>query len=174
MSGLLCAPGWVRCADMRAPSTKTVVGLGVAGVGVLGWASLIERNAFVLQALRGTGAAAGGGAAAGVHLSDIHLLPRQNRKAEWLRRLESLDPDFIVNTGDNSPATMPCPPCSTPLGAAGPAGRLRVGSNDYFAPKVKNPLRYLTRHHAKGAGETDRCPPPTSSTASPSHAAGST
>ena len=33
---------------MRAV-TKTVLGLGVAGAGVLGWASLVERNAFVLQ-----------------------------------------------------------------------------------------------------------------------------
>ena len=33
---------------MRA-LTKTVLGLGVAGAGVLGWASLVERNAFVLR-----------------------------------------------------------------------------------------------------------------------------
>lgn len=143
---------------MRA-LTKTVVGLGVAGVGVLGWASLIERNAFVLRRFEVPVLPAGAEPLRVLHLSDIHLVPRQKRKAEWLRRLESLDPDFIVNTGDNIAAHDAVPAL---LDAFGPLldrpGVFALGSNDYFAPKLKNPLRYLTRHHAKGTGETDRLP----------------
>src|SRR5690348_17486051 len=36
-----------------------------------------------------------------LHLSDLHLTPRQRLKQEWLRGLWDLEPDLVVNTGDN-------------------------------------------------------------------------
>ena len=36
-----------------------------------------------------------------LHLSDIHFVPGQHRKAEWLPSLAGLKPDLVVNTGDN-------------------------------------------------------------------------
>ena len=36
-----------------------------------------------------------------LHLSDIHLTPRQKRKQDWLTSLCTLQPDLVVNTGDN-------------------------------------------------------------------------
>ncbi|GAA6527608.1 metallophosphoesterase [Intrasporangium sp. DVR] len=143
---------------MRA-LTKTVLGVGVAGAGVLGWASLVERNAFVLRRFELPVLPEGAEPLRVLHLSDIHLLPRQSRKATWIRDLESLDPDFIVNTGDNIAAHDAVPAVLDAFGRLlDRPGVFVLGSNDYFAPKVKNPLRYLTRHHAKGTGDTDRLP----------------
>src|SRR5215217_3279934 len=36
-----------------------------------------------------------------LHLSDLHLAPYQRRKREWLAGLRTLEPDLVVNTGDN-------------------------------------------------------------------------
>ena len=68
------------------PLTKTVLGLGVAGAGVLGWASLVERNAFVLRRFEVPVLPPGADPLRVLHLSDIHLVPRQSHKASWLRR----------------------------------------------------------------------------------------
>jgi predicted MPP superfamily phosphohydrolase len=36
-----------------------------------------------------------------LHLSDLHLTPHQSRKREWVRSLAALEPDLVVDTGDN-------------------------------------------------------------------------
>ena len=36
-----------------------------------------------------------------LHLSDLHLLPRQRAKRTWVHSLASLDPDLVITTGDN-------------------------------------------------------------------------
>lgn len=80
-----------------------------------------------------------------LHLSDVHMTPGQTKKQKWLRALSSLEPDFVVNTGDNF----------SHLDALGPViraygelldrpGVFVFGSNDYFSPKLKNPLKYLS------------------------------
>ena len=87
-----------------------------------------------------------------LHLSDIHLTPGQKRKQEWLRRLAGLDPDLVVDTGDNIAHHAAVPAL---LDALGPLvdrpGVFVFGSNDYFSPTLRNPLRYVlpddgTRH----------------------------
>jgi predicted MPP superfamily phosphohydrolase len=139
--------------------TKTTVGLGMAGLGVLGWASLIERNAFVLRRFTAPVLPAGSPSLRVLHLSDLHLLPRQRRKASWVRGLARFEPDLVVHTGDNISAHDAVPAV---LDAYGPLldvpGVFVLGSNDYFAPKVKNPLKYLTPDHASDVGNTPRLP----------------
>jgi predicted MPP superfamily phosphohydrolase len=79
-----------------------------------------------------------------LHLSDLHLTPRQSAKAEWLFRLAALEPDLVVNTGDNiaHPDAV-----ESVLGALDPLldvpGVFVRGSNDYYGPVWKNPGRYL-------------------------------
>lgn len=139
--------------------TKTTLGLGAAGLGVLGWASLIERNAFVLRRFTVPVLPSGAPALTVLHLSDLHLVPRQARKAAWVRSLARFEPDLIIHTGDNiaSPDAVPAV-----LDAYGPLldvpGVFVLGSNDYFAPKVKNPLKYLTPDHGSDVGNTPRLP----------------
>ncbi len=139
--------------------TKTVLGLGAAGLGVLGWASLIERNAFVIRRVEVPVLPAGSEPLRVLHVSDLHLLPRQRFKARWIRSLGSLDPDLVIDTGDNLASHDAVPAvldAFEPL--LGLPGVFVLGSNDYFAPGFKNPLRYLTDRHAEHVGQSTRLP----------------
>lgn len=79
-----------------------------------------------------------------LHLSDLHLTPRQGRKQEWLRGLAALDVDLVVNTGDNIGHRHATPVLMDALGALRDVpGVFVFGSNDYWGPVVKNPLRYF-------------------------------
>ena len=80
-----------------------------------------------------------------LHLSDLHLTPTQQRKIEWVRSLAALEPDLVVDTGDNLAhvdALEPLLHALDPLLASAP-GAFVMGSNDYYAPVPKNPARYL-------------------------------
>lgn len=80
-----------------------------------------------------------------LHVSDLHLTPAQRTKQEWIRGLAALEPDLVVNTGDNfghSQALAPLLDVLGPLLRTTP-GAFVMGSNDYFAPRFKNPARYL-------------------------------
>ena len=80
-----------------------------------------------------------------LHISDIHFAPNQHSKAKFLAELAEIRPDLVVNTGDNLGHLQAINPL---LKALEPLlefpGVFVNGSNDYFAPKFSNPLRYLT------------------------------
>jgi hypothetical protein len=79
-----------------------------------------------------------------LHLSDIHFVPGQMKKARWLGELASLNPDLVVNTGDNLShveAVAPLLEALAPLLAF--PGVYVPGSNDYYAPIARNPATYL-------------------------------
>ncbi len=141
-------------------ATRAAAGVLAAGAGGLAYASLIERNAFTLRRFNVPVLPPGSAPIRVLHLSDLHLLPRQTRKIEWIRRLASLEPDLVLNTGDNLAHLQAVP---TALRAMEPLlerpGAFVLGSNDYFAPKPRNPALYLTRHHAR---RTTAWPLPTS------------
>src|SRR6476661_7897455 len=79
-----------------------------------------------------------------LHLSDIHFVPGQKAKAAWLYSLAGLRPDLVVNTGDNLSHPKAVDPL---LRALAPLlefpGVFVPGSNDYYAPRLKNPASYL-------------------------------
>ena len=79
-----------------------------------------------------------------LHISDIHLTPGQNTKLAWLSSLADLAPDVVVNTGDNlghAQVNEELLQALSPL--LDIPGVYVPGSNDYYAPKPKNPLRYF-------------------------------
>jgi predicted MPP superfamily phosphohydrolase len=79
-----------------------------------------------------------------LHLSDIHFVPGQDRKAAWLESLAGLEPDLVVNTGDNLSHVKAVDPLLTALRPLLEfPGVFVPGSNDYFAPTLKNPASYL-------------------------------
>ena len=79
-----------------------------------------------------------------LHLSDIHLLPSQRAKLEWIAGLADLHPDLVVNTGDNIASADAIGPLFDALdGLLDVPGVFVFGSNDYTGPKLKNPLNYL-------------------------------
>ncbi len=124
--------------------------LTALGAGGLAYASLIERNAFTLRRFSVPVLPPGAPSLRVLHLSDIHMVPRQKRKIEWIRSLAELEPDLVINTGDNFGDLEAVPAvlrALEPLLAV--PGVFVLGSNDYFAPSLKNPARYLTRAHAR-------------------------
>lgn len=79
-----------------------------------------------------------------LHLSDLHLTPGQTRKQQWLRRLGELRPDLVIDTGDHLAHRDSVPVVRESLGdLLDLPGVFVLGSNDYFEPTLRNPLRYL-------------------------------
>lgn len=115
-----------------------------AGVATAGYAAFIERNLFGLREETLEILPTGSRPLRVLHLSDIHMVPRQAAKSKWLKGLAELQPDLVVNTGDN----LSHPKALAPLlDALEPLldfpGVFVPGSNDYYAPRLQNPFRYL-------------------------------
>src|ERR1700742_1338574 len=129
---------------LTALKNTGAVALGSAVAGV-GYASLIERNAFVLRELTIPVLDPGSSPLRVLHISDLHMRPGQRRKQAWLRELASLEPDLVVNTGDNLAHPRAVPAVVQTLGdLLSVPGVFVFGSNDYFGPKLKNPANYIT------------------------------
>ena len=134
-------------ASMAAVSDvlKTTA-LATAGCSALalGYASGIERNAFVVREVTMPVLSPGSTPLRVLHISDIHMRPGQRLKQAWLRELASLQPDLVVNTGDNLAHPKAVPAVVQALGdLLAVPGVFVFGSNDYFAPMMKNPANYL-------------------------------
>lgn len=114
-----------------------------AGLAAVGY-GLWEKNQFVLREETLPILPAGQRPFTILHLSDIHFVPGQDTKAAWLQSLASLKPDLVVNTGDNLSHVKAVDPL---LEALRPLlefpGVFVPGSNDYYAPSLKNPAAYL-------------------------------
>jgi predicted MPP superfamily phosphohydrolase len=87
-----------------------------------------------------------------LHLSDLHLMPAQERKISWVNELARLEPDLVVNTGDNISSQDSVPSLIRAYGdLLDLPGVFVFGSNDYWKPQFKNPVNYLlplpTRRH---------------------------
>lgn len=130
--------------------TAATVGLAAAGVA---YGGLIERNAFTLRRFEVPVLAPGAAPLRLLHVSDLHLMARQTRKQRWVRSLAELRPDFVINTGDtiSDPRAIPAiMDTLEPLFAF--PGAFVPGNNDYYAPKIKNPLRYFVPEHNRVFG----------------------
>jgi predicted MPP superfamily phosphohydrolase len=73
----------------------------VAGAAVVGWAAGFEVTSFRLRRLTVPVLAPGARPLRVLHLSDLHMTPGQDKKREWVRSLAALEPDLVVDTGDN-------------------------------------------------------------------------
>ena len=79
-----------------------------------------------------------------LHFSDLHLTPNRKRELSWIKSLNQLDPDLVISTGDHIAHPNAIKPLVDALGdLLLKPGAYVFGSNDYFAPSFKNPLRYL-------------------------------
>ena len=79
-----------------------------------------------------------------LHISDLHFAPGQSTKRSFLKDLASLEPDLVVNTGDNlghKDAINPTLDALAPL--LDFPGVFVNGSNDYRSPSPRNPLKYF-------------------------------
>ena len=127
------------------------VGAGVTAAGALGlgYAVGIERQWFALRRTRLEvldPVTAAGRSLRLLHISDLHLRPGQRFERRFVESLAALEPDLVVDTGDNLSHTRAVPEVLRALGGLLDAPGLVVwGSNDYHGPKPKNPSHYLFR-----------------------------
>ncbi|MEX5718336.1 metallophosphoesterase [Geodermatophilus maliterrae] len=125
-----------------------------AGTATLGYASLYERTRWTLRRFDVPVLAPGSAPLTVLHLSDLHMTAGQRSKQEWVASLAALEPDLVVDTGDNLAGADAVGPT---LRALDPLldlpGAFVTASNDYFAPRPKNPFAYFTRTDKRVHGE---------------------
>ncbi|HVE97715.1 MAG TPA: metallophosphoesterase [Mycobacteriales bacterium] len=133
--------------------------IGTLGVAVVGYAAGIERNAFHVREVEVPVLPAGTRELRVLHVSDVHITPDQRRKRDFVAGLVSLEPDLVVDTGDNLGSRDGVPAM---LSALDPLlslpGAFVLGSNDYYAPRPKNPLKYFFPGHKRVHGESNPWP----------------
>jgi uncharacterized protein len=132
----------------RSTAASVALGLSVAATGCLVYAAGYEVRAYRLRRIDLPVLPAGQRPLRVLHVSDLHLTPWQDRKRAWVRSLAALEPDVVVNTGDNLAHEDAL---TDVFHALGPLmdrpGAFVLGSNDYYAPVPKNPARYLMRSY---------------------------
>lgn len=135
----------VASAGTLARPVAAVLGAAtLAGAATVAYAHFIELNKFTVRHETLPVLPAGSPAVRVLHISDMHMIPGQRRKREFMHSLAELNPDLVVNTGDNLSHISGLPAL---LDALDPLldfpGVYVPGSNCYFAPAIKNPARYL-------------------------------
>lgn len=119
----------------------------LAGAGLAAWGNA-ELRRFELKditvPLLAPGTLRGKSEFRLLHISDLHMIPGQSDKIAWVSALDALRPDLVVNTGDNLSDERAVPDV---LRALGPLlnrpGMFVFGTNDYWAPQLPNPFKYL-------------------------------
>lgn len=132
-----------------------LVGLAIVALAalVIIWATLIERNAYVVRRESLKILPRGSKPITVLHIGDIHLAPWQKRKQRWVANLAKLNPDLVVNTGDNLghiDAVEPALAMLAPLMKF--PGVFVNGSNDLRAPVPRNPFEYLRKPSERSEG----------------------
>jgi uncharacterized protein len=119
--------------------------VAVAGAACVGYGVLVERDWYRLRRERVRALEPGQAPLTVLHLSDLHLTVADTRRVAFLERLAAEPVDLVVLTGDmlGEPAAL-CPVLEA-LGRFRPRlGAVAVlGSNDYWAPRFRNPLGYF-------------------------------
>ena len=124
---------------------NSALAIGVTGVGSLTY-GLAEAQAFKVRELDLALLPAGSESIRVLHLSDLHITPAQTRKINWVKSLAKLEPDFVVGTGDFLAHQLAVPAVVEAMNELlDIPGAFVLGSNDYFAPTIKNPLTYFRK-----------------------------
>jgi predicted MPP superfamily phosphohydrolase len=143
------------------PVVRRTLGLGtLAGVGLATYAAW-EARQYTLRRVTVPLLPTGHAPLKVLHLSDIHMAPDQRAKQEWLRGLADLEPDLVIDTGDNLAHMRAVPVVADALGGLlDVPGVYVLGSNDYYAPGMRNPLLYLLPDTGKRNTSTPQLPWP--------------
>ena len=125
------------------------------GVAILLYASLIERNWFAVRRHRIPCLPEGSSNMTVLHLSDLHLRSGQRRKRAFLKGLARVEPDLLIATGDFIGDGQSNAETVDAVSAIRPreASLYVLGSNDYYGPKPKNPLRYFSKKRRRILGK---------------------
>jgi uncharacterized protein len=125
-----------------------------SGAATVAYASLVERTAWTLRRFDVPVLPPGSAPLTVLQLSDLHMTAGQRSKQEWVAGLADLRPDLVITTGDNLAGMDAVPPtlrALDPLMAL--PGAFVLASNDYYAPRPKNPLKYFKTDHKRVHGD---------------------
>jgi uncharacterized protein len=138
---------------MRA-RTAVPAAVAASGAATVAYASLVERTAWTLRRFDVPVLPPGSAPLTVLQLSDLHMTAGQRSKQEWVAGLADLRPDLVITTGDNLAGMDAVPPT---LRALDPLmelpGAFVLASNDYYAPRPKNPLKYFKTDHKRVHGD---------------------
>lgn len=126
------------------PALIALSAVGAVGIAAATWGIGIERYLFTVRTATVPVLSPGSAPIRVLHLSDAHMAPWQHRKQQWLASLAALEPDLVVNTGDNLghiDGLDGIRRAFAPL--AGIPGVFVHGSNDVHAPAPRNPFKYF-------------------------------
>jgi predicted MPP superfamily phosphohydrolase len=85
-----------------------------------------------------------------LHFSDLHLTPSRKTEIKDIKSFAQLKPDLVISTGDFLADMKAVPVVLDALDELlDTPGLFVFGSNDYYAPKPKNPFKYLLPDHGK-------------------------
>lgn len=150
----------VNPSNVAASAASVAKGLGavmaagtVAGAATVAYAHFIELNNFQIRHETLPILPAGAEDFRILHISDMHMIPGQKKKHDFMHSLAELNPDLVINTGDNLSHMKALPSL---LEALSPLfdfpGVYVPGSNCYYAPVFKNPARYLWKESTSDEG----------------------
>ncbi|MCL2613242.1 MAG: metallophosphoesterase [Nocardioidaceae bacterium] len=144
---------------MRLPAVLRMLGAAtVAGGAVTAYAAW-EARQYTLRRITVDVLPAGMRPVRVLHLSDIHMVPGQRHKQDWLRGLAALQPDLVIDTGDNLAHQEAVAPVLESLGGLLDVPGVFVhGSNDYFEPRLRNPFGYLLPDTGKRRTDVPQLP----------------
>ena len=133
-----------------ATAKRLAAGTLALGAATLGYAVGIERRHWTLRTAELPVLAPGSRPFTILHISDLHMLPSHRSKQRWVAALDELNPDLVVNTGDNLSHRDAVPVVTASLGPLlDRPGVFVFGSNDYYEPTLRNPARYLLPDRGK-------------------------
>jgi predicted MPP superfamily phosphohydrolase len=144
------------------PLTRAAVTTAAVGVGCVAYGTAIERRWYRLRRVRLPGVLRRPGTLRLLHVSDLHLVPGQDHRIEFLASLEGLDHDVVVASGDllGAPDAEDLTAAAlAPLTTRDRPGLVVLGSNDLFGPVLKSPFSYFTDPDRRTYGvrlDTDR------------------
>lgn len=133
----------------RTPPWRTwAAGLTAATAGGLLWAAGVERRWYALRhATVPVLTPAATRPLRLLHLSDLHQLPGQGHRLDFVDACLATGPDVVVVTGDLLESDAAIDDVVAALGAAveGRVGLAVLGSHDYWGPTAKSPSDYIFR-----------------------------
>ena len=77
---------------------RLAAGITALGGATFAYASLLERNMFTLRRVDVPVLEPDAEPLRILHISDLHMMPEQRRKQEWVAALGGTDPDLVVRT----------------------------------------------------------------------------
>jgi predicted MPP superfamily phosphohydrolase len=132
----------------------------VAGAACVGYGILVERDWYRLRRERVEALDPGQAPLTVLHLSDLHMTTSDARRVAFLERLAAEPVDLVVLTGDMLGEPAGLGPVLDALGRFRPRlGAVAVlGSNDYWAPRFRNPLTYFMGPSSRRGRSSPRNP----------------